>query len=368
MLSEADVLQRAGYDVALIARHTDEEAARPLHALRAATTVLSGHGPDPTEDLRGFRPDIVHVHNLFPNFGRSWVRHIDVSIVCTLHNYRPLCANGLLYRDGGVCTLCPDGARWSGVQHACYRGSRLASLPLAWANRRGPTADPLLARADRVIVLSELQREIYASAGLPTGRMLVWPNFLPDSLDPGDSTTATTREGWLFVGRLSVEKGVLELVRDWPASTLLRVAGSGPLERELHVAARGKRVQFLGNVDRPKVLGLLRESVGLVFSSRWFEGFPLVYLEALAAGTPVLAFEPSVVARLVVADGTGAVARPEDLTDHGLSRLARSFEPLHPACRAALLAHYSEAAFVRRFGQLLSDVGVPGAAESARPT
>jgi len=51
----------------------------------------------PLKTIRRFRPDIVHIHNLFPNFGRRCVEDINVPVVHTVHNYRPLCANGLLF-------------------------------------------------------------------------------------------------------------------------------------------------------------------------------------------------------------------------------------------------------------------------------
>jgi hypothetical protein len=79
--------------------------------------------------------------------------------VATLRNFRPLCINGLLYRDGAVCTLCPTG---SGGPACGTRAtdSKVASLPLTLANRAGPGHDPLLAEADRLIVLSDLAAEV----------------------------------------------------------------------------------------------------------------------------------------------------------------------------------------------------------------
>src|SRR5207245_3653587 len=202
----------AGQQVELcVARTADVEGDR-VYPLRSALGVATGGGASPRAALARFAPDVVHVHNLFPNFGRRWVRSVDVPLVTTLHNYRPLCVNGLLYRDGEVCTLCPDGQRWSGLRYACYRDSRLASLPLTLANLPGPSADPLLTRADRIVVLSELAAEVYAKAGIAPHRMTVWPNFLGADLDPGADEVTGGTDGFLYVGRLPPETALVRLV------------------------------------------------------------------------------------------------------------------------------------------------------------
>ena len=48
----------------------------------------------------------------------------------TLHNYCFFCSNGLLYRSGSICNLFPEGGNRNAVFHACYRNSRLATIPL----------------------------------------------------------------------------------------------------------------------------------------------------------------------------------------------------------------------------------------------
>ena len=348
--SEVAALERAGHDVALLAARTDDLEGDRLYPVRAALRVATGKGASPLEAIGRFAPDVVHVHNLFPNFGRRWVRGLAVPLVTTLHNFRPLCVNGLLYRDGRVCTLCPDGRRWSGVRYACYRNSRVASLPQAVANLGGPAADPLLARADRVVTLSDLAADIYARAGVPRSKLTVWPNFLRADLDPGPADPAPRPEGWLCVGRLSPEKAVLRLARAWPPGPLLRVVGEGPDEDALReaAAAPGRRIEVLGRISRHEVVELMRSSTGLVFPSAWFEAFPLVYAEAMAAGLPVLAWEPNVVSRWVAADGTGTATTWDADLPATLRAAESSFPGLRAACRRVFEDRYSEPAYVAR--------------------
>ncbi len=111
VMLQAEALRTAGHEVLLVSRHTDEEMRSRLYDVRSAVRVATGVGPDPTAQLRRFRPDVVHVHNLFPNFGERLLASWEGPLVATLHNFRPVCANALLFREGQVCTKCPGVGR-----------------------------------------------------------------------------------------------------------------------------------------------------------------------------------------------------------------------------------------------------------------
>ncbi|GGT84350.1 glycosyltransferase family 4 protein [Streptomyces lateritius] len=351
-LDHAEALRRAGHEVQMVAAHTDELRTRPLHAVRCAVTVAGGRGRSPLPELRAFSPDIVHVHNLFPNFGRDWLTGWRGPLVTTLHNFRPICAAATLYRDGGICTRCVDGDRWAGLRAGCYRGSRLATLPLAWAGRGGVAADPLLRRADRIVVLSELGRTTYARAGVDERRMALIPNFVPSV----EGRTVEPGKRWVYAGKLTAEKGILDLLRRWPADAPLDVIGNGPLEEDCRAAAP-RSVRFHGVLGRTELRHRLPGYRGLVFPSRWYEGMPLVYIEALAAGLPVLAFEGSATHAAVRAEGTGAVTGWEAPLDRVLREAGSSFPALRSHCRRVYEEAYSEEVWagrmVRLYGELL---------------
>jgi glycosyltransferase involved in cell wall biosynthesis len=346
--SQTAALERAGHEVALIAVRTDDIDRTPAYALRSGIQVATGRGRSPGDAIEAFGPDIVHVHNLFPNYGTRWAKHVDVPMAVTLHNFRPLCANGGLYRDGHVCTLCPDGRRFSGLRYACYRNSRLKTLPLTLANRGGPMAHPVLRRADRIIVLSDLARRIYRDAGVPDARLTVWTNFLTTDLDPGVVAAPNSTKRWLYVGRVSREKGIIQLAATWPDDRELVVVGDGPDMPSLQAVAVGKRVILEGFQPRSVVIDLMRTSMGMVFPSMTLESFPMVYVEALATGLPVLAWEPNVLANLVRDHGTGlSTAWSADLRSV-LRAADDAFPGLRTRCRAVFEDKLSEQAFVAR--------------------
>lgn len=344
VLQEVAALRRAGHQVELFAAHTDQLERQALYRLRAGTRVATGHGRNPLKEIRVFSPDVVHVHNLFPNFGRAWVEDIDVPVAHTLHNYRPLCASGLLYRNGSICTLCPDGDRYAGLRFGCYRDCRAATLPLSIANRRGPANDPLLARADVLFVLTELQRQQYVRAGVPEERLVVHPNFLSDDLSRGFSPTAANG-AFVAVGRLTPEKGIGRLAKVWPSGVQLAIVGDGPDLETIQSLAK-PNVRLLGSMANAETIEVIRQSTALVFPSRCFEGLPRVAIEAWACGTPVVATPGNSIAAMIESHGGGRVVPWEDV-----AAVIQSMDPDErdrEDARRVFETYYTESAFVER--------------------
>lgn len=351
VVSEVNALRRAGVDARLVAIHTDDAETERLYRVRAGLRVATGVGRSPLPALEELAPDVVHIHNLFPNFGRRWVRNVAVPTVVTLHNFRFSCAKGTLFRDGEMCTDCPDGDAWAGVRHRCYRGSAAATLPLAIAQRHGPASDPVLEHADRILCLAARQRELLVTSGVPADRLVQWANFLPEPIEPPHplERSCPPPQGCLFVGRLSEEKGALDLVRAWDDHTMLKVVGDGPQLAKIRETAEGRRVEVLGPLPRQRVLDLMTESAVLIMPGGWPEGSntPLVYLEALASGLPVVVRTVCDVSNRVANEGTGAVVDATADIPGAAARVAGD-RSLRTRCRAVYEANYTEDTWVRR--------------------
>lgn len=341
---QAEALRAAGHEVTVVAANTDTLEQERGYAVRAAVRVATGRGRSPLAELERFTPDVVHVHNLFPNFGTEWLDHWRGALVATMHNYRPACAAGTLFRDGKACTRCPDGDRWAGLRRGCYRGSRLATAPLAWALRGGAAAHPVLRRTDTIVVLSERSRDLYLTFGLPAKRLVVVPNFVDVSgrSRTGDADISPPCAGprWLFVGRLGEEKGIFPLLQNWPHGEHLDVIGSGPLESQCRQVAP-EHVRFLGSFPRERILDVLPGYTGLIFSSLAFENAPLVCPEALASGVPILARAGSSAADSVRKYGTGAVYHTNDELPRALQNARTVFPGLREHCRRVYAEHYT---------------------------
>jgi glycosyltransferase involved in cell wall biosynthesis len=339
-------LDAAGHEVLPILRRTDDLSESASYPLRAAKWTATGRGPDPLHELTRFQPDVVHIHNLFPNFGTQWLRAWVGPIVATLHNYRAVCANGLLYRDDAVCHECPDGSRWGAVRHACYRGSRLASLPPALGTPKRGRA--VLDRADEVVTLSPGADRLMRSMISPLPRTTVVPNFVAHAEESLRAPADQGGDTWVAVGRFTPEKGLVDLVRSWPLDERLVVIGDGPQRTLLENLAVGRPVHVRAGMAHDDLLAELPRFRGLIMPSLWHEVAPNVVSEALCAGVPVIAHSSNVVADLVVPEGLGAVYDdPASLAD-ALSLVSAHRRDMSLRARAYAAGQFTEEAWLAR--------------------
>jgi glycosyltransferase involved in cell wall biosynthesis len=313
--AEAALLARAGHEVV---PYLAENPQRPGRT--AASMLASPWNPAEARRVRATarraRPDVAHVHNTWFALTPSVVAALDgigVPVVMTLHNYRLLCANASLFRDGGPCQDCVGSHPWHGVRHRCYRGSAASSTAVAATiavNRLLGTWDR---RVRLFLALNDFARERFVAGGLPPDRVWVKPNSVGDpGPRPGRPSSSPTV---LFAGRLTPEKGVGVLLEAWrrlgPAGLELVVAGDGPMRPALE-RRPPPGVRFLGQVGPEAVREWMLRSRALVFPSWLYEGQPMSVLEAFAAGLPVLASRLGGNVELVGALGDGWLAPARD--------------------------------------------------------
>lgn len=292
--------------------------------------------------------DIVHVHNSFPLLSPSIygvARRSGAAVVQTIHNYRPLCPAATLFRDGKPCEDCVGLALpVPSVIHGCYRGSRVQTLPVAvmLATHRVMRT---WRHVDALIALTEFAATKLADGGLPRARIHVKPNFV--SADPGER--GGVGDGFLFVGRLAPEKGIgtlIDAARFVDRGVTIRIAGDGPEQDRLSAAAvRHDALRPLGRLDRTEVQREIERCRALIFPSLWYEGLPMVILEAFAAGVPVIAARLGAATTLVRDGETGLTYEPGDAA--GLAACL-AWAHSHPD-EMARLGHAGRARYLAEF-------------------
>lgn len=310
--AEIALLRAHGHAVETYARSNDEVGGMSSLAL-ARQTLWSDRTPHDLAALVGrFRPDVIHAHNTFPLISPSlyWAAaRAGVPVVQTLHNFRLMCLNALFLREGRVCEDCMGRLPWRGVERACYRESRAASAALAGMLTLHRGLGTYRNKVARYIALNEFCRSKFIEGGLPAERVVVKPNFV-DFAAPDPEP----RTGLLFVGRLSVEKGVAtlaEAMRRLPGAGL-RVAGDGP-EAGLLDGMEG--VNRLGSQPGDAVRREMSRALALVVPSIWYENFPRTIVEAFAAGLPVIASRIGALAEIVSDGKTGLLFEPGNPAD-----------------------------------------------------
>ena len=244
----------------------------------------------------------------------------------------------------------------------------------------GRIVGQLYARADAVACIAHtIEREALA-AGVPPERV----HYLPNAIDmnrfrpPTADERAALRAGHhvvegtvvcVFLGRLSREKGVMDLMQAWnrlrPTRALLLVAGPdmtdhawdvGPSARAfVHEHQLEDSVRFLGPVH--DVPALMR-TADIVVQPSHFEALGLSAVEALACGAPVIASGVGGLLDFVRHDDNGLICQP-----HDPESLARALEELladaprrarlAAQARASVASVYDERTVFGRFADLV---------------
>ena len=339
---ELELLRDRGHEVQQVIFANPDDLARSSAGLAISPWNSTSRGRVAAA-LRDFRPDVMHVHN-------TWFRATPavfrakpgVPTVMSLHNFRLLCANALLFRSGAPCTDCVGKGPGRGVAHRCYRSSLVPSLAAAATISLHRAVDTW-SLVDRFIVLTEFARDMHVQGGLDASRISVRPNFAED---PGHRPQPpSSSDDVLYVGRLSIEKGVDTVIEAWQRGQVddlrLLVIGDGP-ERARLESIGAANVEFRGHVDREEVADLMLGARALLLPSRCFEGQPRVLLEAMGSGLPVVVSDLGGLAETVEDGRVGLLVAMDDVEAWG--RIATALRDDAQVDRLGVLArqHYEK--------------------------
>jgi glycosyltransferase involved in cell wall biosynthesis len=239
-----------------------------------------------------FEPDVVHVHNTFPELSPSvfWAaRREGVPVVQTLHNFRHVCANSTLFRDGRRCEKCVGNLGWSAIRHGCYADSTARTAVVVARNILHRGLGTYTLAVDAYITLNSFNREIFRRGGIPENKLIAKSNFVPAS-QLGNSARKPQA---IFVGSILPVKGLRLLLNAWgnagfPGFELLLIGDGAEREALQRQFAHLGNVTWCGHLERSEILARVAESRILVFPGLAYENCPLVVLEALSVGTPVV--------------------------------------------------------------------------------
>ena len=309
--AEASLLRRHG--IRVIEPHFENAIAargrlRKTFELAAQSAWSAGSYQKVRKLCELHRPDVAHVHNFWLRMSPSVhaaCRDAGVPTVQSLHNYRIVCVNALLLRNGTVCEACVGKVPWRGAVRRCYRGSFWASAAAAGMIVANRVCGTWTHQATAFVAPSTHSRGKLLAAGLPRARIFVKPNSVDD---PSESPSApSTSDSAVFLGRLSPEKGVDVLLRAWARSKLgvyrrLVIAGDGPERAGLEQLAaslglRSPAVAFTGLLAPKAAQRFLRNSRVLIAPSIAYETFGLAVIEAFSHGRPVIASRLGALAR-----------------------------------------------------------------------
>ncbi len=286
---EKSVLERHGHTVIQYIRdnaETDQYSALQLAKLSLSQRNNKAAIGEIEKVLRDEKPDICHVHNVYPLISPAVYETCQahgIPVVQTLHNYKMLCTNALFFREGEVCELCLNQNLLKSVKYKCYKDSYLATAVQADAIQYHRKAGTWQTMVDTYICLTDFQKDKMIEGGMPAARLQVKPNFVESVNLP-----YTYGDFFLFVGRLDESKGLADLLilmESCHQSNFVLIGDSESPD----IFSKFDNVNYLGARDREVVQDYMSRCKAVVFPSKYYEGMPMVILEAFSHKKGVIA-------------------------------------------------------------------------------
>jgi glycosyltransferase involved in cell wall biosynthesis len=215
------------------------------------------------------------------------------------------CPASIAWREGKVCTKCLDSSAINAVKFRC--AGKIGTLN-SMRHLVFQKDYPQLNLPKLFLLASNKMKQVFSSI-IPDQKIRVLPT--PSFSSEVKLDFKLKRQGWLFSGRLAPEKGIIELISTWPENENLQIAGNGPLKKQILNLIRNKpNIQLIGTYQ-PGDHSIFLKYEGLIFPSTWLEGSPLVVMECLGTGTPVICTDISSASEQVQAVKGGVVISGE---------------------------------------------------------
>jgi glycosyltransferase involved in cell wall biosynthesis len=312
-----ELLRANGHDVTYFQRSSAEIPEMRFGKLRAFFSAL--YSPSSKRAVKRLlvekRPNVVHIHNLFPLISPSILpecKRVGVPVVMTVHNYRLVCPNGLHMVHGEVCEKCCGGREYWCVLRNC-EGNPAKSLGYALRNYVARKRRYYLDNVTICAVLTEFQRGRLVNEGFPADRIVVIPNAVD-----GDDVRYDLSLGEYvgFVGRISPEKNVPSLIAAAQKHSDISFKAAGAYDRMPDLPDQApSNFEFLGHVGASQIADFYNSARIIVLCSVWFEGFPMVFVESMIHGKPIVCSQIGGLSEIVEEGKTGLLFEPGNAED-----------------------------------------------------
>ena len=265
------------------------------------------------QKIKVFRPDIVHIQNLYPLISPAilaTIKEAEVPIVMRCPNYRLFCPNGLhLDNRGNVCEKCLSTGREIHCVLKNCENNRMKSFGYAVRNYTARKWWGILRYVDTYIVQTDFQKQKFISNGIPENRISIVPGLTPEipkyeKSELGDLVT--------FVGRVSLSKGIIEFIEAAQQLPHIQFAIAGSVDPSLQYLQNKtpKNIHWKGFVKGAELNHLYHNSRIIVIPGKWYEGFPNVITRAMKHGKPVITSNLGAMASIIDHQHNGLLVKP----------------------------------------------------------
>jgi glycosyltransferase involved in cell wall biosynthesis len=281
------------------------------------------------------RPDIAHMHNIHhhitPSIFYPLKKH-KIPIVWTLHDYSVICPNTSFLSQGRICERCKKRKYFWPPLTKCKKNSFGASA-MAAMETSVHNIMCINSLVDIFIAPSEFLRNKFIEYGFKKEKLICQHYFVdPDSCTGSVSGINNNEDYYLYIGRLSEEKGIKTLIdaaivvnkyqgcqSALTTFVKLKIVGGGPLRDNLesyaNANAENNFIEFLGHKSQDEVMQLIRGCKFVVVPSEWYENFPFAILETFVCGKSVIGSRVGGIPELIRDTERGMVFETGDSAD-----------------------------------------------------
>lgn len=321
--NETEALKNKGIDITYLVKN-NEKIGFIKKVLLFFTSVFSfGSFIDMIRTINNDKPDVIHVHNFFPKLSPSifWAASVKkIPVVMTLHNYRIICPSATFFVGDDINVKSITDGPWWTLTKRVYKDSLFGTMSLCLmisVNKQINT----WGRVSKFICLTNFSKEVFVKFGLSSRQISIKPNLYhiekSDINKDSDFNIDLPERFVLFVGRLTKDKGIdiiLDSLRE--NNYLTVVVGEGPFAHNLKDR---DNLLFLGKCSSSLVAYLMMRATALLVPSLWFEGLPMVIVEAYANRLPVIASDIGSLSEIVIDDVTGIHLKVGDVESLSIS-------------------------------------------------
>lgn len=265
------------------------------------------------------KPDIAHLHNIAHQFSPaiiSVLKKNNIPVVQTLHDYKLICPNAILFSKNKVCEKCRGGKYYNCFTNRCMKNSWAKSLLGMLEAYLHNKVLKSYGQVDMFIAPSKFMKDKCISFGVPEEKIKVIYNFL-DFKDFKNTEAVDLENYILFYGRLSGEKGietVLDSIKNLKSNINFKIVGSGldykKISDKINNLELSDRVLMLGPKYGDELKEVIQKAKAVVIPSLWPENMPYCLLESMASGKAVIIAKSGGMPELINDKENGFVFEP----------------------------------------------------------
>lgn len=316
--AQIKLLEENGHNVVTYFRSSEELEIMPFAKARAFVLGLrNGKAINEIKEIiTKEKPDIAHVHNLYPLISPAVIpviKSFGVPVAMTVHNYRLLCPNGLFFTKGSVCEKCTGPKKeLNSIINNC-EGSVMKSTGYALRNFWARITKKYENYVDRYLCLNDFQAEKLIKNGFEAHKFEIIPNFYNKQFE--DKNYDLSKRNYIaFAGRISPEKGLpilIEAAKKLPNITF-QLAGLMRPSYKDELPEIPKNVILRGRLNKDEMKIFYENAKLLIHTSICYEGFPMVFPEAMAYKLPIIAPNLAGYPEIVEHNYNGLLFEPEN--------------------------------------------------------